>query len=123
MFATELDQFSIGIIVVPTHIEPIPKLVCILDIIMAKPILKQPIAPIDVLAMKLAIPPNTIKQHLLEIFFHPKVGEMIVDETLARKQIQNLTIANWTITEEEQLTEVNLGTKKKSAIGESELCT
>ncbi len=60
MLATKLDLFSIGTIVVPTHIEPIPKPICILDIIMVKPILKQHVVPIDVLAMKLAIPPNTI---------------------------------------------------------------
>jgi hypothetical protein len=40
MFATELDLFSIGTIAIPTHIKPILKLVCIPNIIMAKPILK-----------------------------------------------------------------------------------
>jgi hypothetical protein len=81
MFAIELDLFSIQIITLPIHIELILKPVCILNIIMAKPILKQPIVPIDVLAMKLAIPPDTIKQHLFETFLHPEVGEMIVNET------------------------------------------
>jgi hypothetical protein len=32
--------------------------------------------------MKLTIPPNIVKQHLHETFFHQEVGEMIVDETL-----------------------------------------
>ncbi len=41
---------------------------------MVKPILKQPIVPIDVLAMKLAIPLDIVKQHLLKTFFHPEVG-------------------------------------------------
>jgi hypothetical protein len=36
---------------------------------------------------------------------------MIVDETLAREQVQDLTIAGWTVTKEKQLTKVNLGTK------------
>jgi len=38
---------------------------------------------IEVLVVKLTMPPNIVKQHLLEIFFHPKVKEMIVDVTLA----------------------------------------
>jgi len=40
---------------------------------------------VGILAVKLAMPLNIIKQHLLETFFHPKVGEMIVDETPTRK--------------------------------------
>jgi hypothetical protein len=71
MIATELDLFSIGIIAVPTHTKHVPKQVCILDIIMVEPILKQHVVPIDLLAVKLTIPTNIIKQHLLEIFFHP----------------------------------------------------
>jgi hypothetical protein len=51
MFATKLDMFSIGTITVPTHTEPIPKHV-LPNIIVAKPILKQPIIPIDVLVVK-----------------------------------------------------------------------
>jgi hypothetical protein len=47
---------------------------------MVESLLKQPIVPVDVLILKLIIPPNIVK-HLLETFFHPKVGEMIVDET------------------------------------------
>jgi hypothetical protein len=37
---------------------------------------------------------------------------MIVDETPAREQIQCLTMASVTVTKEEQLTKVNLGTKE-----------
>jgi hypothetical protein len=37
---------------------------------------------------------------------------MIIDETLAQERIQDLTIARWTVIEEEQLTKVNLGTKE-----------
>jgi hypothetical protein len=61
--------------------------------------------------MKLTIPFDTIKQHLLKIFFHLEVGKMIVDETFARKQVQDLTITSWIVIEEEKLTKVNLGTK------------
>jgi hypothetical protein len=38
---------------------------------------------------------------LLETFFHPKVGEMIIDETPTWECIQNLTIIGWTTIEEE----------------------
>jgi hypothetical protein len=92
MFATKLDLFLIGTIIVPTHIEHVPKPICIQNIIMAKPILKH-VIPINVLAMKLVLPLDIVKQHLTKIFFHPKVGEMIVNETPAQKQIQILTIA------------------------------
>jgi hypothetical protein len=78
---------SIGTITVPTHTKHVPKPVYILDIIMAKPNLKQHIVPIDVLVVKLVIPPGFIKQHLLSTFFHLEVGEMIVDERPAWEQI------------------------------------
>jgi hypothetical protein len=81
MFATKLNLFSIITIVVTTHTEPIPKPICILDIIMAKPILKQHVIPLNVLNVKLIIPLDIVKQHLLETFFHLEVGEMVVDET------------------------------------------
>jgi hypothetical protein len=97
MFVIKLHLFSIGTIIVPTHIEHIPKPICLLDIIMAKPILNQPIILVNVLAMKLVVPPNIAKQHSPETFFHPKVGEMIIDETPAWEQIQDLTIIGWTI--------------------------
>jgi hypothetical protein len=37
---------------------------------------------------------------------------MIVDETRVEEQVQDLTIASWIVTKEEQLTKINLGTKK-----------
>jgi hypothetical protein len=83
MFAIELNMFSTRTIGIPTHTKHVPKMVCIPDIIMAKPILKQPVVPIDVLAVKLVIPLDIVKQHLPKTFFHPEVGEMIVDETFA----------------------------------------
>ncbi len=81
MFAIKLDLFPIETITVPIHLEHVLKLVYIPNIIMAEPILKQFVVPIDVLAMKLAIPLDTIKQHLPKTFFHLEVGEMIIDET------------------------------------------
>jgi hypothetical protein len=85
MFAIELVMFSIGTIVVPTHIEFVLKPVCIPNIIMVEPILKQHVIPIDVLAMKLCIPSDIVKQHLAKIVFHPEVREMIVSEPLAQE--------------------------------------
>ncbi len=74
MFTTLLDLFSIGTIAIPTHIELIFKIVYILDICILKPIIKQHVEMICVLVINLIIPPNIIKQHLLETFFHPEVG-------------------------------------------------
>jgi hypothetical protein len=37
---------------------------------------------------------------------------MIVNETLAQEWIQDLTIASWIVTENEQLIKINLGTKE-----------
>jgi len=85
MFAIELNMFSIGTIVVPTHTKPIPKPVYIPDIGRAEPIQKQHVKMVGVLVIKLAIPSNTIKHHLCEICFHPKVGEMIIDGILDQK--------------------------------------
>jgi len=36
---------------------------------------------VGVLVVKLVIPLDIVKQHLLESFFHLKVGKMIIDET------------------------------------------
>jgi hypothetical protein len=47
-----------------------------------------------VLIMNLVIPLDIVKQHLPKAFFHPKVGEMIIDETPAQERIQDLTKAN-----------------------------
>ncbi len=83
MFATKLDLFSIGTIAIPIHTKPVPTLICIPNTIITESVLKQHVKSVGVLAMKLAIQPNIIQQHLLETFFHPKVGKMIVDETHA----------------------------------------
>ncbi len=37
---------------------------------------------------------------------------MIIDETPPQEWIEYITIAGWTITDEEQLTKINLGTKE-----------
>jgi hypothetical protein len=81
MFAIELDMFSIGTIKVPIHIELVSKPICIPNLSIAKPFPKQLIEPVCVLDVNLVIPPNIVKHHLLETFFHPKVGKMITNET------------------------------------------
>jgi hypothetical protein len=98
--------------VVFIHIEHVHKLVCIPNIIMVEPFLKQHVVPINVLVVKSVIPLNIVKQHLPKTLFHPKVEKMIVDETPTRKQVQDLTKVGWTVIEKEQLTKVNLGTKE-----------
>jgi hypothetical protein len=85
MFATKLDLFSIGTIEVPTHIELISKLIYILDLKTTKLIPKQPIELVCVIVVNLNIPPNNIKQHLPKTFFHPKVRDMIIDETFVQE--------------------------------------
>jgi hypothetical protein len=45
MFATKLDLFSIGTIAVPIHTKPLPTLICILDIGIAKQVQKQLLKP------------------------------------------------------------------------------
>jgi hypothetical protein len=104
-------MFSIGTIKVPIHTELVFKLVHITDFNIAKLIPKQPVELICVLVVNLAIPLNIIKQYLSKTFFHPKVGEMIIDETPIQERIQDLTIASWIVTKDEQLTKINLGTK------------
>jgi hypothetical protein len=46
------------------------------------------------------------------MFFQTEVGEMEIDEMHVRIKVQNLCIACWTITKEEQLTKINLGFKE-----------
>ncbi len=46
------------------------------------------------------------------MFFQPEVGKMDIDEMLIQIRVQNLRIARWTVTEEEQLTKINLGSKE-----------
>ncbi len=89
IFATKLGLFSIGTVVVPTsiwsnqHVKLIT-LTC-LNIVEQVYVLVElvfvllvsfdiPIEPISILHVKITIPPDTFKQHLLETFFQPKVG-------------------------------------------------
>jgi hypothetical protein len=83
MFAIELDLFSIGTMIIPTHIEHVPKPIYIPYIVIIEPIPKQLVKLVGVLVVKLAIPPNIVQQHLHETFFHLEVRKMIFDETLA----------------------------------------
>jgi hypothetical protein len=55
MFATKLDLFSIGTITIPIHIEPIPTTFCIPNIVITKPVLKQLVKSVGVLAMKVLV--------------------------------------------------------------------
>ncbi len=66
-----------------------------------------------VLLVQIVIPLNSLKKHLLKIFFQCEVIKMEIDKTLARIRIQNLCIIKWIVTEEEQLTKINLGFEKK----------
>jgi hypothetical protein len=59
MFVIELDLLSIGTIKTPIHTELISKLVHIQDLSIVKPISKQPIELVCVLAVNLPVPPNT----------------------------------------------------------------
>jgi hypothetical protein len=81
MFTIELNLFSIGTIVVSTHIEHVPYPVYIPDIGITESVKKEPVKMVGVLVVKLVIPLDIVKQHLLESFFHLKVGKMIIDET------------------------------------------
>ncbi len=109
MSAMELNMFPIGTITIPIHIELVLKSTFIPYFNITKWDPKQLVETICVLAINLTIPPNVIKQCLLEIFFHLKMGEMIINETLAREQVQNLTIDGLIVIEEGQLIKVNLG--------------
>ncbi len=67
-----------------------------------------PIKLVPVQLVKIVIPPDIFQQHLPEMFFQLEVGEMGIDEMLARIKIQNLCITGWIVIEEEQLTKINL---------------
>jgi hypothetical protein len=82
MFPTKLDLFSIGTIKIPIHTKLVSKPIHIPNLSITNLVPKQPsIELICVLAINLVIPPDTIKQHLFETFFHLEIEEMIVDET------------------------------------------
>jgi hypothetical protein len=86
MFTTKLILFSVITIAVPTHTKSIFKLVYIPNFSIIESVPKQPIEPmLCVLYVNLAIPLDTIKQHLPKTFFHLEVREMIIDETPTRK--------------------------------------
>ncbi len=82
IFATYLNLFSIRTIVIPTHIELVPKLAYIIDFSIAQLVPKQHVELICIFVVNLIIPPDIIKQHLPETFLHLEVGEMIINETL-----------------------------------------
>jgi hypothetical protein len=63
-------MFSIGTIVAFIHIELVPKLTYILYFSITQLVPKQHVELICVLAINLTIPPDIVKQHLLETFFH-----------------------------------------------------
>ncbi len=79
-----------------------------------KPMCKSPVSSdipiklVPVQLVKIVIPPDIFQQHLPEMFFQLEVGEMGIDEMLARIKIQNLCITGWIVIEEEQLTKINL---------------
>jgi hypothetical protein len=66
MFATKLDLFSIITIIIPTHIKLVFKLVDILDFSIAELVPKQHVELICILTVDLTIPPDIVKQHLLQ---------------------------------------------------------
>jgi hypothetical protein len=69
MFTIEVDLFSIRTITIPTHTEHVPKPTCMPNIGIVESVQKH-VKMVGVLVVKLAIPFYTIKQHLLETFFH-----------------------------------------------------
>jgi hypothetical protein len=101
MFATKLDLFSIETIIVATHTKHVPTLIYIPNLGIVELVQNQPIQLVDVLTVKLTTPLNIVKQHLFEKNFHVEVKEIIVDETLARERVQDLTIVGWIIIEDE----------------------
>jgi hypothetical protein len=68
MFATKLYLFSVGPITIPTNTKLVPKHAYIPNIVIIELVPKQYVKPIGVLVVKLIIPPNIVKQHLLETF-------------------------------------------------------
>jgi hypothetical protein len=79
-----LCLLQIGTIEVPIHIELVSKPIHIPNLSIVNLVPKQLVELVCVLAINLAIPPDTIKQ-LPKTFFHPKVGETIVDEILVQE--------------------------------------
>jgi len=78
-------DFHSRILDYPTHTNLISKPIHTPNLSIVDPIPKQLVESVCILIINLIIPPDIIKQHLPEIFFHRKVGEMIVDETLVQE--------------------------------------
>jgi hypothetical protein len=127
MFATELGLFSITTIVVLTSVwsnQPIKLIISVgLNLVewvikhvkhVFKPLISSNIHVklIHVRRVKIVIPLDTFQQHLLKTFFQAEVGEMEINEMLVQVKVQNLCIVGWTVTEEKQLTKINLGFEK-----------
>jgi hypothetical protein len=106
-------MFSIGTIFIP---KPVKSKQCVNLISSSSLNLVQHvfvlIELVYVLHVRIIILPTTFKQHLLKIFFQHEVGEMEIDEMPIWIRVQNLCTTCWTITKEEQLTKINLGSEK-----------
>jgi hypothetical protein len=50
--------------------------------------------------IKIAIPFDILQQHLPEMFFQLKVGEMEIDKMPTQIKVQNLCIVGWIVIEE-----------------------
>jgi hypothetical protein len=64
MFAIELNMFSIGTIVVPTHTKPIFKIECISNLRITKHVQTQFVKLVCFVVVNLIIPLDIVKQHL-----------------------------------------------------------
>jgi hypothetical protein len=49
----------------------------------------------------------------LKTYYRNQLGSVAVDETLAKIKAHELQIARWMLTEDQQLTKLNLGTNAK----------
>jgi hypothetical protein len=81
MFVIKLNLFSIKIIIIPIHIKLVYKLVNKPNLSISKLVPKQHVEPVCDLVINLVIPFDIVKRDLPKTFFHPIVGEMIIDET------------------------------------------
>jgi hypothetical protein len=127
MFATKPRLFSIGTIVVPTLVcsnQPV-KLITLVGFNLVEQVIVHVelvskslvlsnihVKLLFTLLVHITIPLDTFQQHLLEMFFQHEIGKMEIDKRPSQTKVQNLCIAGWTITEEEQLMKISLGSKK-----------
>ncbi len=49
----------------------------------------------------------------LEMYYEHQLGNVVVDETPTKIKVQGLQIARWTLTKDQQLMKLNLGTNAK----------